>query len=346
MKTSRALTLCVVGAEPRTSARIHALLTDQRTQLDSIWHPAHYAEADILLIDADSVHGHMDWLRARSLGRRIVTLGTKADVEDPARHLHLPVDATELVTLLNRIGHELEANHPAPLRSTDASIANARQRIALARAQAKSTAIASAATEAATTPERPAAARTLLDLLVSGSPVAQRLRLQADGLPELILDPREQTWYSTSSLKGLSGWATRAITDDDVKPIHDGDFAIATSTLEAEPWSRLQWLTHLLRGDGRLAAALNPNGLYRLSRWPQAEREFPKHFRIATVMLKSAASITQIAEQADATPGEVANFINAYHALGYVSREVGDVAPREDAHRGLFGLSKKTAMAS
>ena len=105
----------------------------------------------------------------------------------------------------------------------------------------------------------------------------------------------------------------------------------------------MKWLSHLIRGDGYLDPALDVNARYKLSRWPQSEREFPRHFRIATVMLKQAATLDEVAEHSGATIADVANFVNAYHAIGYIDRESTELAPESVNRGGLFGRIRKTS---
>jgi hypothetical protein len=74
-----------------------------------------------------------------------------------------------------------------------------------------------------------------------------------------------------------------------------------------------------------------------MTKWPQTEREYPKHFRIATVMMKAPASLGEIAEASGVTEAEVADFINANLATGFAEPE-GDPTPVEPAKSGgLFG---------
>ena len=121
----------------------------------------------------------------------------------------------------------------------------------------------------------------------------------------------------------------------------DGQFASAVATLPGHPHARLTWLAHLTRGAGQLAPGLDPDGRYRLARWPQSEREFPKHFRIATVMLKQAAPVEDIAAQSGAPACDVADFINAYHALGFRRARCPGQGARRTRRGGLFGRGKK-----
>lgn len=353
----------MAGAAEEVATRVHAMLDDQRTRLDARWRPAHHGNADVLLIDAESVYGHMDWLRAQASGRLVIAMASSQESYDPDFWLRTPVQAADLVTVLNRIGtHHLASSKPAapvtPIRTAAPVAAATPTASPPVAVKPVAESVRSAAQEAPTRPP-PAAppmappatahAAGLLELLEregEGSPLAQRLRLQAEGLPEILLDPRERTWHSSSSLKGLSGWATRSLRADDARHISDGDFAAASASLPSHPLARLKWLVHLVRGDGQLEPTLDPNARYKLTRWPQSEREFPKHFRIATMMLKSAAPLEEIAELSGASVADVANFINAYHALGFIEPETSERGQDDGRRSGLFGRMKKTSVAS
>jgi hypothetical protein len=353
----------VAGAAEEAAARIHAMLDEQRTRLDARWRPAHHGQADVLLIDAESVYGHMDWLRAQASGRLVVAMTASQESYDPDFWLRTPLQAADLVAVLNRIGAQLgvkAAPQVTPIRTPAAApVAAASAVTAPPPAKVAVEAARTAPQESPTRPPPQAVAaapaptpqqpRTLLELIEregEGSPLAQRLRLQAEGLPEILLDPRERTWHSSSSLKGLSGWATRALHADDARHISDADFASASASLASQPLARLKWLVHLVRGDGQLDPSLDPGARYKLTRWPQSEREFPKHFRIATMMLKSAAPLEEIAELSGASVADVANFINAYHALGFIEPEVAERGQDDGRRSGLFGRMKKTSAVS
>jgi hypothetical protein len=183
----------------------------------------------------------------------------------------------------------------------------------------------------------------LLDLLEQDSPLKGRLRLSAEGLPVILLDPTERTWFSTSGLKGLAGWALRELSAADVHHADEKEFITEIGAVQGHPYARLQWLAHLVRDEGQLNASLDPGARYKLARWPQSEREFPRHFRIATVMLKQSGTPGEIAELAGATAGDVANFINAYHALGYIDQESTERVAEPSARGGLFGRIRKAS---
>jgi hypothetical protein len=72
----------------------------------------------------------------------------------------------------------------------------------------------------------------------------------------------------------------------------------------------------LAAGEGKLAPGYDPNQKYKLLKWPQIEREFPKHFRIATAMMKGPQLLTEIAEGSTVPLTEVIDFVNANLASG------------------------------
>jgi hypothetical protein len=88
-----------------------------------------------------------------------------------------------------------------------------------------------------------------------------------------------------------------------------------------QPLSRLLWLFALVNGEGQLAAGYELDKKFRLTKWPQIEREYPRHFRVATVMMKQPATLPEIAEQSGAPLAEVTDFVNAYLATGFAETE-------------------------
>ena len=355
MNTPKTHTIHVVGAPADVGARITALLDELRTRFDARWRIADYASAELLLIHTDSVYGHMDWLKAEGNGRLVAALTSTPDAYTFG--LSAPVAPADLIAMLNRVGAHL-AGEPLPAKEpaakpageapTSAVTAPAAARTtesAPARAPAPAPAMQTPAMVHAQVPDNTSGA-SLLDLINGKTPMYGRLHLQASGLPELFIDTHDQTWHSAASLKGLTPWCTRAFAHGDMQVIGEADYARHTATLASQPLGRLKWLAHLVRSDGELEAGLDAKARYKLSRWPQSEREFPKHFRIATVMLKQACTVDEIATQGGASTADVANFINAYNALGYIEREDNSASPGDSRGGGLFGRAKKATAAS
>ena len=76
-------------------------------------------------------------------------------------------------------------------------------------------------------------------------------------------------------------------------------------------------------GNGQLLPGYSPAKKFMLTKWPQIEREFPKHFRLATVMMKGPALVKDIAELSGVSAAEVIDFINAGLLTGAVVAEGG-----------------------
>ena len=102
--------------------------------------------------------------------------------------------------------------------------------------------------------------------------------------------------------------------------------------------TRLLWFCALQTGKGRLMPGFDADARYRLLKWPQTEREFPKHFRIATAMMKGPATLEEVTATCGVTATEVADFVNANLATGYAEpyREP-EPEPEPQKSGGLFG---------
>ena len=169
----------------------------------------------------------------------------------------------------------------------------------------------------------------------------RRVRLQRDQGAVLLIDPRSKVWHGSATLKPLLGYfdGTLLIEDFDTPDAAAWE-AEAAKLGAAQPLSRLQWLGGLLGGHGALLPGNDPDGKYRLTKWPQTEREYPKHFRIATAMMKGPATLAEVAEASGVSREDVADFVNANLATGY-AEHVLPATPEPEAtpakSGGLFG---------
>ena len=102
-------TIAVTGTSEHDAARIAALLERHRHKLSAPWEKAQAADADLLVVDIESLYGQMDWLRARSRGRLVIAYTSAAEPIEPEFSLRKPVVSRDLVALLNRISAGLSA---------------------------------------------------------------------------------------------------------------------------------------------------------------------------------------------------------------------------------------------
>ncbi|HEU0153852.1 MAG TPA: hypothetical protein VFQ84_10980, partial [Arenimonas sp.] len=219
--------------------------------------------------------------------------------------------------------------------------------VAPAAAPAPTPAPAAPAPEAARiTVEQPAfvappADPRLADYLRPGA-LSGPVRLQLTGAPDLVLDPGTQTYLAGSALKPLLPYCAAVIHESDLAPVPAADLpALAASLGGSQPWSRLAWLCALSGGNGALAPGFGLNDKYKLLRWPQTEREFPKHFRIATVMMKGPSLLTDIAEQSGVGLAEVIDYLNACLATGVAEPENAPPPPADAGKGGLLGRFRR-----
>jgi len=335
MSTTRKI--AVTGASEHDVARIAALLDRHRHKLSTAWESTQAGDADLLLVDVESMYGQMDWLRARSRGQLVVAYTSASEPIEPEFSLRKPVVSGELVALLNRISAGLsegkakaaEAMQPANAATYETTAperdANPVAAMPVPTAtimprtsgpQVVHAAVSVASTEAAT-PDTYLIDELLAVLTASDGPV----RLIHEGLPSIIIDPVRQRWYAGVGLKPLIGWTKLPLRRDELVHLDADEFERATEILPALPYSRLVWFAHFARSEGNLDAGLPAGARYRLTRWPQVEREFPKHFRIATSMMRGVGTVEEIAAQSTASAADVVDFVNAYHALGYAECE-------------------------
>ena len=330
MSTTR--TIAITGASEQDVARIASLLEKHRGKLSTPWENGEAAHADLLVVDIESMYGQMDWLRARSRGRLVVAYTSAAEPVEPEFSLRKPAVSSDLVALLNRISENMGSGklEAAPMRPANAEsyeAAHAPEPV-VRLADRKPAASGAEPKPIAAVVEAPAEIKVVhpetyrVDELLSvldanDGPV----RLVHEGLPSIIIDPARQRWYAGVALKALWDWAKLPLRRSELIHLNAAEFAAATEILPAQPYPRLVWFAHLARSEGQLDAGLPADGRYRLTRWPQVEREFPKHFRIATAMMSGSGTIEDIAAQSKAGASDVVEFVNAYNALGYVDCE-------------------------
>jgi hypothetical protein len=290
--------LAVSGASEADTARLRELLPQASARLDAAWQIADRADAGgLLVIDVDSVYGHMDWLRAQSSGRPVAVLTEQTRFDEAELVLHKPVALDNLVDVLGRASARVSAR-PAP----------------------SPTAAPRPMPDASSVQPPSPRERRLLDWLRDGS-LTTPTRVQCDEAPELILDPETQTYFAEGALRALAPYCVATIAREQCRALAQDEIERCRTSGKGQPFARLLWLCQLLGSHGKLDPALDGNARFRLRRWPQIEREFPKHFRIATVMMKQAATLAEIAEQSGAGLAEVIDFINAYHAIGHIDTE-------------------------
>jgi hypothetical protein len=286
-------------------------------------------DAELVVIDMDTVYGYMTWLKAQSAGKKTAAV-TTADRSDAEYLLPRPLKADDLFTLLSNLSIETPTAIATPVAAITpkASTETITKAIVEAPPTPPAVAISPADAIARVTGQHVAmpalqahanGARKLFHFLKPGG-LKGPVKLQIAGAPDLIIDVDQQIYLGGNLLKPLLPYASTELKQDDFQALTDTELQQhKAAAVSAQPLSRLNWLAHLAGHAGELMNGALRNGEFHLSKWPVSEREFPKHFRIATVMIKGPAKLGDIATQSGATLHEVIDFVNANIATGHIS---------------------------
>ena len=348
-------TVHFTGMDGAEQQALNDLFQTANKSMGGGWHIDNEADAGVLVVDVDSIYGHMTWLKVHNSGRTIVALTSHSDA-DADHVLARPVSAEAMAELLRGIE---SGTARKPARKKDETAAAPATRSKPARAEKASTAPAGSAPEPASEPTPqpmpqpepeplpdpqpepepapPPRDPMLIDYLAAGA-LPGPVKLSVDGAPPLILDPQQQVYIGPQALKAFLPYCDRVIQRDDWTAISPGELEKARADSGSQAFVRLRFLCGLAMGSGSLMDGLAADDKYKLLKWPQIEREYPKHFRIATVMMKGPQTPAEVTEASGASASEVADFINAYLAAGIAEVDVPPVEPEPTpASKGLLG---------
>ena len=361
-----ALTLGTTGMDSATEAELRTAFMQANATQGGRWKLAAEGEADYVVVDMDSMYGPMSWLRLHAAGKQVIGLTSAARTQTDFR-LERPISATGVAALLDQIAgggsvtaapvaetapvavpsgmspspvpndqlpeemplkprEDLRAPSPAP-KLPDSVQAGA----------LKPTTIEPAAAPVHVATVAPPRERRLGDWFAPGE-LQGKVRYQLGNGPAVLIDADARQYHGPAALKPLAGYFEGAVKRDHFGSMDDATFAReATALGAAQPLARLQWYGGLLAGQGKLLPGFDPTAQYRLTKWPQTEREFPKHFRIATAMMKGPAVLDELATASGVPLEDVVDFVNANLATGFAEVVSDEPEPVEPQKGGLFG---------
>ncbi len=372
-----ALTLGTTGMDGKTEAEVQAAFAQANAEAGGRWTLQGDDGADYVIVDMDSLYGPMSWLRLHAAGRKVIGL-TAVERSQTDYRLTRPVNAADLATLLQQIAEGAPVPAVANAEPAPTPLAHTTPAPAPGDELPGPAAMPADVTEAAP-PEAPAMAplpvygseadstfnepmavtapeqqwapapqpavesrpdRPLASWLERGA-LERRVRLQRNGGVALLIDPRSRVYHGPAILKPLAPlFEGTLLIEDFATPDAAAWEAEASALGPAQPLARLVWLGSLLAGRGALLPGTDPDGNYRLTKWPQTEREYPKHFRIATAMMKGPATLDEVAAASGVPREDVADFVNANLASGYAELVLPEPpAPEEPLSKagGMFG---------
>ncbi len=346
-----ALTLGLTGMDPATEASLKAAFADANQRTGDAWQLLPDTQADHVVVDMDSMYGPMSWLRLHAAGKTVVGL-TSAPRTQADFRLAQPFDVHSLHQMLEQLaptsgaGAALLPTAPQAVPSGLSTAPQPQDQLPEERPQrVDEEAAALAPTEEVSVPREPPSAaaaqvvpaapsmqphtsepvpvpasvepRTLGEWLAFGK-LSGQVKFERDGLP-ILIDTEQRQYFGAAGLKPLAAHVCSDVCAADFVSVTDWSAQIAKH--EAQPLSRLVWLGGLLSSPGELLPGFDPEARYQLVKWPQTEREYPKHFRIATVMMKGPATLDEIAQASGVPLADVTDFVNANLATGFADVE-------------------------
>ena len=357
------LKLGLTGMDQSTRMRLESAFAEANALAGNAWTLVGDQEASHVIVDMDSMYGPMSWLRLHADGKQVIGL-TVAPRTQADFHLPQPADAGILAAVLRQIapaqphpagqtpapepGDQLPEERTAPPDEEQGapgvfgSVPPATGELD-DPAEPGSTAVGQVMPAAPTVEPVPPTApeaedarpRPLSEWLAAGEP-GHRFALEQHGVT-LLVDPAAGRYHGPALLKPLAALLAAEFSAGDLGPEPDDWDARASALGPAQPLSRLQWFATLQAGNGELLPGYDPAARYQLLKWPQTEREFPRHFRIATVMMRGAARLEEIAAASGVPHGEVVDFVNANLATGFARPEQPEPVAAPAPRQGLFG---------
>lgn len=330
------LTLGLTGMDPATEADLKAAFAEANRSLGGRWQLASEGDADYLVVDMDSMYGPMSWLKLHAAGKTVIGLTSSPRTQTDFL-LQRPFTAQALANVLDSLGAQAADPVAAEMKT---AVPSGMTPAPQAVDQLPEETPMEAHAEPVPTPAPPAPARDpvfsdwLAPHMLSG-----KLRYERDGGPVLLIDADARQYHGPGGLKPLASYFEGHVRAEDFKPADPSAWSTEAAGLgAAQPLSRLAWFGGLQAGRGALMEGFDPQGKYLLTKWPQTEREYPKHFRIATAMMKGPATLAEIAEASGVPVADVADFVNANLATGFAEPwSEPSPEPADTQKAGLFG---------
>ena len=303
--------LAMTGMDASTEIELERIFNQVNTRLGGHWTLTTLLEThtQYVVVDMDSLYGSISWPQLAAQGKHIIGLSASHKVATEF-HLARPIDPMAFEALLKNIDQGTSTHSDIP-HSSPISLSTMLNTPPPLHTDALQT------TQPATL--------TLAKWLDAGQ-IMQRGKFTRDDLV-LYVDMINKTWHSSAPLKSLEHFFFGTINDGDFTPLSLGQWSTEVKALgAAQSLDRLQWLGALLDSSAISKYEQHPFDKYQLIKWPQIERDYPRHFRIAKMMMmKGPNTLHRIANMTGINADEVACFIHAYKQHGYI-----DIIPTQN----------------
>lgn len=172
-------------------------------------------------------------------------------------------------------------------------------------------------------------------------------RLTGPDGAQLVVDPDKDAYYfESTSLAPLAPLLQQPAVQ--WTPVYSEAIrAIRSASDGPQPLARLRWYAGLIATPGILSRKLIRAARYKLTSWPETEREFPQHFRIAREMVKDPVTVDEVVAASGMPHDHVVDFFNACSASGRLEAlpPTGMNPPKLSRRQRLLALLNKPLFA-
>ncbi|MBS3823064.1 MAG: hypothetical protein KGY53_04090 [Wenzhouxiangellaceae bacterium] len=285
-RMSESIRLSTLSVSSKDLRVLKSLLGLSDEQSDRRWDIAPDSDSgDVLLVDVDSPDGAAIWPEISQHNRPAVALTKRRDFV-ARRLLRKPIRSQQLLRLLSELSENAQVSEQEddwPVLPFDES--------------------------SAPLPLAEHLRRHHWD---------QPIRMGGNYVPELVIDPGAGVWYSGASDRELARLLQRRFTEDDAQPVTSHELITHTEGLEQQSLANLKWRAGLAMSSGALHPDLAGDVRFMLPQVPLQALSDTAYSRQARVLIRAPVGIHELAEASKADRSDVAEFLNACHACGFL----------------------------
>lgn len=302
------------GTSEEDQAHLRLLLRSARKQVSEDWAWGDESEADLLMMDANSIIDDTAIDRAYRPGIASAQLIGADEPAPPGLFLRKPFHKDDFAALLGIV-----ARRATTLSQNSDAVAGA---IEPGRAIPPQVMLRSGddATPAPGKAADPAVDDNLMRSLMHYLPkrvLGGPAQIALPDAPVLMIDPESRTFWTTGTLPALEAYIRDPLRFGDWQRLTDDAFEQARAAAFAKPYAYLIWMDSFIHSRGVLSRRLDPEGTYRLTKRLELANDYPRALLISAQMTH-ARRLDAIARASAANLAEVFDVVNAYEAIGYL----------------------------
>lgn len=143
------------------------------------------------------------------------------------------------------------------------------------------------------------------------------IRLTGDG-PPLIIDPGSGVWYFSGSEREIARLLALRFRRSEPEAIPSHELVDQIGDLEQQNLANLKWRAGLALSDGAMHPDLAGAVRFMLPQVPLQALSDTAYSRQSRILIKQPVTVDELVEASGAERADVAQFLNACHACGYL----------------------------